>query len=48
VILRIQGYVDQYQLKHEFIKRLHERYRKEGIIIPYPARTVYMKPEGKQ
>jgi small-conductance mechanosensitive channel len=48
VILRIQGYVDQYLLKHAFIKRLHERYRKEGIVIPYPVRTVYMKPEGRQ
>jgi small-conductance mechanosensitive channel len=48
VVLRIHGYVDQYLLKHDFIKRLHERYRKEGVVIPYPARTVYMKPEDKQ
>ncbi|MCX5852368.1 MAG: mechanosensitive ion channel family protein [Deltaproteobacteria bacterium] len=43
VALRAQGFVDQYLLKHEFIKRLHHRYRKEGIIIPFPIRTVYME-----
>jgi small-conductance mechanosensitive channel len=23
--------------------RLHKRYEKEGIVIPYPVRTVFMK-----
>lgn len=41
VILRAREFVDQYLLKHEFIKRLRERYRKEGIVIPYPIRTIY-------
>jgi small-conductance mechanosensitive channel len=48
VILRIRTYVDQYLLKHEFIKLLHRRYQQEGILIPYPIRTVYMKPEEKR
>jgi small-conductance mechanosensitive channel len=48
VVLRAQGFVDQYLLKHEFIKRLHLRYQKEGIMIPFPIRTVYMeKKEGE-
>jgi small-conductance mechanosensitive channel len=47
VILRAKEYVDQYLIKHEFIKRLHERYEKEGIIIPFPIRTVYMDTEKK-
>lgn len=42
VILRGKEFVDQYLVKHEFLKSLHERYRKEGIVIPYPIRTVYM------
>lgn len=42
VILRGQEYVSQYLLKHEFIKRLHQRYDAEGIVIPFPIRTVYM------
>jgi small-conductance mechanosensitive channel len=40
VILRAREYVDQYLLKHEFIKRLHNRYRREGITIPFPTRTI--------
>ena len=31
VILRAQEFVDQYLIKHEFIQRLHERYKQEGI-----------------
>lgn len=41
VILRAREFVDQYLIKHEFIKRLHERYGQEGIEIPFPIRTVY-------
>ncbi|MCR4337349.1 MAG: mechanosensitive ion channel family protein [Candidatus Omnitrophica bacterium] len=40
VILRVQEFVDNYLIKHEFIKRLHRRYQKEGIVIPYPIRAV--------
>jgi len=40
VILRCKEFVDNYLIKHEFIKRLHERYAKEGINIPYPIRAI--------
>ena len=40
VILRAKEFVDQYLVKHEFVKRLHERYAKEGINIPYPIRAI--------
>ena len=43
VILRAREYTDQYLIIHEFIKRLYRRYQMEGIEIPFPARTVYMK-----
>jgi len=38
VLLHGKQFVDQYLLKHEFLKRLHERYKKEGINITAPAR----------
>jgi small-conductance mechanosensitive channel len=41
VILRGQEYVNQYLIKHEFVKRLHRRYQQEGIVIPYPIRTLH-------
>jgi small-conductance mechanosensitive channel len=40
VILFVREFVDQYLVKHEFIKRLHERYRMEGIEIPLPVRAI--------
>jgi small-conductance mechanosensitive channel len=43
VILRAREFVDQYLIKHEFVKRLHRRYRGDGIEIPFPIRTVYVK-----
>jgi small-conductance mechanosensitive channel len=45
VILRAKEFVDQYLVKHEFVKRLHERYAKEGIIIPYPIRALNYEQE---
>ena len=46
VNLRAATFVDQYLIKHEFIKRLKERYDKENISIPFPIRTVYMNKEA--
>ncbi|MCX5192536.1 mechanosensitive ion channel family protein [Streptomyces sp. NBC_00249] len=46
VILGVGEFSDQYRIKHEFIKRLHQRYRAEGISIPAPARTVSLQQEG--
>jgi small-conductance mechanosensitive channel len=43
VILRAKEFTDQYLLKHEFLKRLIVRYRQEGIVIPFPTRTVLTK-----
>lgn len=39
-IMWAREHVDHYPLKHEFVKRLHERYRAEGIVIPFPIRTI--------
>jgi small-conductance mechanosensitive channel len=43
VILGVGEFSDQYRIKHEFIKRLHKRYREEGIRIPAPTRTVALQ-----
>ena len=40
VILRVQTFADRYLTTHEFMKRLHARYAKEGIEIPFPQRVV--------
>ena len=42
VILRGREVMDQHLIRHEFIKRLHECYRAEGIEVPFPTSTVYL------
>ena len=34
VILRAREFVDQFLIKHEFVKRLHKRFLAEGVTIP--------------
>jgi small-conductance mechanosensitive channel len=46
VIIRAQEFKDQFLLKHELIKRLFQRYHKEGIAFPYPVREVFFKNQG--
>ena len=40
VVLYARRFTDRTQLKHEFIKALTQRYREEGIDIPFPVRTI--------
>jgi small-conductance mechanosensitive channel len=50
VILRAKEFVDQYLIKHEFVKRLHTRFNDEGIVIPFPIRTIAYRetpPDGR-
>ncbi|MDZ7264352.1 MAG: mechanosensitive ion channel family protein [candidate division KSB1 bacterium] len=47
VIMFAKQFRDQHLLRHEFIKRLHERYQKEGIEIPFPIRTLYTKDKNQ-
>jgi small-conductance mechanosensitive channel len=45
VILRATEFVDQYLIKHEFIKLLHVRFTQEGIVIPFPIRTIAQRDD---
>ena len=40
VVLRVREFREQYPVKHEFFRRLHERYREAGITFAVPARVV--------
>ncbi len=46
VILRGKTFVDRYLITHEFIKRLHKRYKEEGIVIPYPITAINYTQEN--
>ena len=43
----VQQFTDQFLVRHELVKRLHERYGAEGIEIPFPIRTVYMRGRNR-
>ncbi len=45
IFLRAVEFGAQFLIISEFIKALHDRFDKEGIDIPFPIRTVYMKKE---
>jgi small-conductance mechanosensitive channel len=45
VILRAQEFINGYLIKHEFVKRLQRRYKQEGIVIPFPIRTLDISKE---
>ena len=47
VILRVDEFVDNYFVKHEFVKRLHRRFAQEGIVIPYPIRATNYSQERR-
>lgn len=45
VILRAKEFVANYLVKHEFIKRLHQRYNEKGIVIPFPITALNLEQE---
>jgi small-conductance mechanosensitive channel len=45
LICQVKEFVDQYPAQHELRKRIFKRFRAEGIEIPFPHRTVYVREE---
>lgn len=45
LICQVREFVDQYPVQHELRKRIFKRFREEGIEIPFPHRTVYLREE---
>ncbi|MBF0388274.1 MAG: mechanosensitive ion channel [Candidatus Omnitrophica bacterium] len=46
MVLRARDVAASQVVKHEFIKRLQKRYAREGIIIPFPTRTILQGGAG--
>ena len=46
LICHVAEFVDQYLVQHELRKRIFRRFKEEGIEIPFPIRTVYMKSQA--
>ncbi|HWQ54097.1 MAG TPA: mechanosensitive ion channel family protein [Bryobacteraceae bacterium] len=47
LICQVREFVDQYEVRHELRKRILKRFRREGIEIPYPTRTLHLKGGGE-
>ena len=45
LICQVREFVDQYLAQHELRKRIFRRFKQEGIEIPFPHRTVYLREE---
>lgn len=43
LICQVREFVDQYLVQHELRHRIFERFKKEGIEIPFPQRTVHLR-----
>ena len=46
VVLRARDFSGSHLVRHEFIRRLHKRYDAEGIVIPFPTRTIISGNNG--
>lgn len=38
-------FFDHLEIKHHFLKKLHQRYQAEGIEIPFPIKSMYFPPQ---
>lgn len=41
---QVAEFVDQFLVQHELRKRIFQRFKEEGIEIPFPQRTVHLRP----
>jgi small-conductance mechanosensitive channel len=45
LICQVREFVDQYYVQHELRHRIFERFKEEGIEIPFPQRTLHVGDE---
>ncbi|MDO8886544.1 mechanosensitive ion channel family protein [Candidatus Oleimmundimicrobium sp.] len=48
LICKVKEYADQYLAQSELRKRIFKRFKEEGIEIPFPIRTVYVKEKNEE
>ena len=46
LICQVAEFVDQFLVQHELRKRILRRFQKEGIEMPFPARTIYVREQA--
>ena len=48
IIMRSRDFKGHFILTHEMIKRIHSRFKAEGIVIPYPLTTLDIQPKHEE
>lgn len=48
LIIRVNHYVDQYVTLHEMRKMVFRAFKEEGIEIPFPHRTLYLRQDDEE
>jgi small-conductance mechanosensitive channel len=48
LICQVREFTDQNLVQHELRKRILKRFKEEGIEIPFPHRTVYLREEKER
>ena len=46
LICQVKEFVDQYVVQHELRRRIRKRFRREGIEIPFPIRTLHIRRQS--
>ena len=46
LICQVKEFVDQYLVQHELRRRILKRFRREGIEIPFPIRTLHIRSQS--
>ncbi|MBN1677825.1 MAG: mechanosensitive ion channel, partial [Candidatus Thermoplasmatota archaeon] len=44
----VDNFMNKWRVAHELKKQVYQRFAKEGIEIPFPQRTIYVKEMPKQ
>lgn len=45
LVCHVREFTDQFPVQHEIRKRIFKRFRGEGVEIPFPQRTVYLRED---
>ncbi len=45
IVCHVREFTDQYTVQHELRKRIFKRFKQEGVEIPFPHRTVYLRQD---
>ncbi|MEM4272190.1 MAG: mechanosensitive ion channel family protein, partial [Candidatus Bilamarchaeaceae archaeon] len=48
IIVKIPTYMDKYPVQGELVREIYYQFKKDGITIPFPTRTLYLEGSGSE